>query len=263
MDFTLRKYGQIIEAGLRAGYRHFPIFDWYKAQSPEISCIMLRHDVDRRPENAFEMADLERRLGVRSTYYFRSLPCSFVPAIIEQIHDMGHEIGYHYEDWQLARGEPQRAIELFSSNLARLRKLAPVNSIAMHGSPLARQNNMTIWEHLDYREYDVVDAILSFDYSEYAFFTDTGRTFGPSTANLRDYLGGAKAVASVRSSDDLSSFIERHHFKHIQINVHSERWNDDLGKWARQWAFDKAANGAKRVIRVVRPIASSSGRAPE
>lgn len=258
MDFTLRKYGQIIEAGLRASYRHFPVIDWYKEQSPEIDCIMLRHDVDRRPENALAMADVERRFGVRSTYYFRSLPCSFVPDIIEKIRDMGHEIGYHYEDWQLARGEPQRAIELFSSNLAKLRKLAPVDSIAMHGSPLARENNMTIWEHLDYQEYQVVDAILSFDYSEYAFFTDTGRTFGLSTANLRDYLGGAKAVANVRSSDDLSSFIEHHHFKHIQINVHPERWNNSFGMWMRQWAFDTAANSAKRMLRIVRPIAPIS-----
>jgi hypothetical protein len=42
------------------------------------------------------MAELEHELGIQSTYYFR-FPYTFKPDIIGKIHDLGHEVGYHYE----------------------------------------------------------------------------------------------------------------------------------------------------------------------
>src|SRR5262249_50320230 len=140
--------------------------------------ILLRHDVDRRPQNALAMALLEHRKGIASTYYFRTQPCAFAPDIIRDIHSLGHEIGYHYEDWSLARYDKEKAIDSFQRNLDRLRAIAPVRSIVMHGSPLFRQSNMTIWEHYDYQTDGVIDAIRSIDYTDFAYFTDAGRTFG-------------------------------------------------------------------------------------
>lgn len=252
MDFTLQKYGEIIEAGLRGGYRHFPVIDWHANRLDHGAGIVLRHDVDRRPENALAMALLENKLGVRSSYYFRSLPCSFVPAIIERIRDLNHEIGYHYEDWHLAGRDVGRAVALFERNLDKLRSLAPVRSIAMHGSPLSRENNMTIWRHANFSDFNVIDAILSFDYKDFVFFTDSGRTFGQSGANLRDYLGEAGSAPEVHSSDDLKAFLVRRSRELIQINVHPERWNNSRVAWTRQLAWDKAANTAKRALKMLR-----------
>lgn len=58
--------------------------------------VLLRHDVDARPDNALRMARLEHSLGIRGTYYFR-MPHTFDPPIIKEIAALGHEIGYHYE----------------------------------------------------------------------------------------------------------------------------------------------------------------------
>jgi hypothetical protein len=41
---------------------------------------------------------LEKRLGVRGSYYFRVVKQSFDAGIIREIAAMGHEIGYHYEN---------------------------------------------------------------------------------------------------------------------------------------------------------------------
>jgi hypothetical protein len=252
LDFTLAKYEKIVRAALAAGYRIYPVTDWAKLSETERTGVMMRHDVDRHPENALAMARLEHRLGVRSTYYFRILPCAFVPSIITAIRDLGHEIGYHYEDWYLAKGDSAKALSLFNSHLARLRELAPVNSIAMHGSPLSRENNMTIWKHHSFADNGVNDAILSFDYTGYIFFTDSGRTFGPSSANLRDYLGDAEIVPSVRTSDDLAAWLAKRPAERIQINVHPERWNMPGFAWVRQWLIDMAANTAKRGLKMLR-----------
>ncbi|WP_240231775.1 hypothetical protein [Devosia lacusdianchii] len=253
MDFTPRKYTDIMQSAIEAGYDIHPLHEWYvKLQQGSSSGVMVRHDVDRRPENALNMALIEHGLGIRSTYYFRVVGSAFDVAKIEAIANLGHEIGYHYEDWSLAGGNAARAIELFETNLARLRQIAPIQSIVMHGSPLSRENNMTLWDHVDFAQYDVIDGVLSFDYANYIFFTDSGRTFGQSKSNLRDYLGDAKWEASVQSSDDVCAYLRSRRAQLIQINVHPERWNEPGWNWSRQFAIDTAANGVKRLLRLVR-----------
>jgi hypothetical protein len=254
LDFTLEAYERILKAGLEARYAMYPVSDWHDLPKDKRRGIMLRHDVDRRPQNALEMARAENRLGIRSTYYFRILPCAFVPDIISAIRGLGHEIGYHYEDWHLAKRDPQKAIALFEEHLAKIRQHAPVRSIAMHGSPLSRENNMTIWQHHEFVGYGVNDAVLSFDYTDYVFFTDSGRTFGRSGANLRDYLGDAGSVPEVRSSAQLAAWLARRPAERIQISVHPERWNEPGLAWMRQWGVDMAANLAKRGLRLARSV---------
>lgn len=253
MDFTLAKYASIIDAAKGAGLTIYPVADWH-ALAPQARTrgVMMRHDVDRRPRNALAMAQLEAGRGVRSSYYFRIVPSAFEPSVIRDIAGLGHEIGYHYEDWHMAGRDREKARSLFERNLEKVRAIAPVRSIAMHGSPLSRESNMRIWDHLDFTQYGVIDAILSFDYSGYLFFTDAGRTFGQTGANLRDYLGNAESLPSVRRSDQLAAFLATAPDRPIQINVHPERWSPHGPDWYRQWAFDKAANGAKRVLRGLR-----------
>lgn len=254
MDFTLKKYTRIMQSAIEAGYDIYPVHDWYlKLQHGADRGVMVRHDVDRRPGNALAMAQIEHDLGVRSTYYFRVVGSAFDIPKIQAVADLGHEIGYHYEDWSLASGKVNAAIDLFETHLYQLRKIVPIRSIVMHGSPLARENNMTIWDHVDFRKYDVIDGVLSFDYANYIFFTDSGRTFGQSKSNLRDYLGDAKSETSVQSSDDVCDYLRAKRAQLVQINVHPERWNNPGWHWSRQLAVDTAANGVKRVLRMVRP----------
>lgn len=252
MDFTLRKYASIVDAATRARLVVYPIIDWYRLDPAKRRGIMMRHDVDRRPGNALAMARLEAERGIRSSYYFRIVPSAFDPTVIKEIASLGHEIGYHYEDWYLSSRDPEKARSLFERHLGMIRDIAPVHSIAMHGSPLSSENNMTIWNHFDFTSYDLVDAVLSFDYSGYVFFTDAGRTFGQTGANLRDYLGKASAVPSVRDSDQLAAYILGSPCDQIQINVHPERWNEPGFSWCRQWTLDVGANAAKRILRKIR-----------
>ncbi len=60
--------------------------------------MILRHDVDRRPQTHLKWQSLKKNLGIKGTYYFRIVPESFDENIIKEIEAMGHEIGYHYEE---------------------------------------------------------------------------------------------------------------------------------------------------------------------
>ena len=59
------------------------------------------------------MAKLEKNLNIKSTYYFRIVKGSNNPKVINEITALGHEIGYHYEDLTLAKGNYKIAIKLF------------------------------------------------------------------------------------------------------------------------------------------------------
>ena len=102
MDFTLIAYKQFILTLRSQGYS-FQTFEEY-IQSPKEKVLILRHDVDRKPKNALVIATLEKEAGIKASYYFRIVKESYDENIIKHIAELGHEIGYHYEDLSLYRG---------------------------------------------------------------------------------------------------------------------------------------------------------------
>lgn len=251
VDFTLSKYCAILDAGLAAGYNLGAVTDLFEGKLAA-PFIVLRHDVDRRPQNSLDMAIEENKRGVRASYYFRSVKASHDPDIITAIRDLGHEIGYHYEDWAIAKFNVEKGRALFEKHVDRLRDLAEINTICMHGSPLSAENNMNIWNHISYEDYGLKDCILSYDYTDHAFFTDSGRTFGVSGANLRDELGNADIYPEVKSTDDLCKFLTAKGADKIMVSVHPERWTDKKLAWTTQAGKDQAVNAIKHGIRMVR-----------
>jgi hypothetical protein len=122
---------------------------------------LLRHDVDSDVKTARAMFDLERKLGIQSSYYFRlnTIDISFM----RELEAHGSEAGYHYEEIATfakrtgirtregisARiGEVQ---QLFQANLRRLRETTglPIQTIAAHGDFANRALRMTNYELLD------------------------------------------------------------------------------------------------------------------
>ena len=70
MDFTLDIYREFLEKFLDNGYA-FITFDNYCNGEIVDKMVILRHDVDLKPENSVETAIIEAQLGIRASYYFR------------------------------------------------------------------------------------------------------------------------------------------------------------------------------------------------
>jgi hypothetical protein len=51
------------------------------------------------------MGKMEATRGIGATYYFRDVPESFSPPIMDELTSMGHEMGFHYESLSLAAKE--------------------------------------------------------------------------------------------------------------------------------------------------------------
>jgi hypothetical protein len=69
VDFTLAAYGKLLGVLIGAGYSFQRFCDFI--ESPQLRVIILRHDVDRLPENSMVFARLQGELEIRATYYFR------------------------------------------------------------------------------------------------------------------------------------------------------------------------------------------------
>ncbi len=117
MDFTLFAYKHLIST-LRSQGFIFQTFEEYIKNSKD-KVVILRHDVDRLPGNSLKTALLENKSGIRATYFFRTIPQTFKPEIIKEIAEMGNEIGYHYENLSLCRGNYELSILNFELDLRR------------------------------------------------------------------------------------------------------------------------------------------------
>ena len=109
MDFTLKIYKKLLIALKQANY-NFITFEEFCEERVGGKFIILRHDVDLKAENSLETAKIEHELGIKASYYFRIVPQSNKAHIIKQIAELKHEIGYHYEDLSLFKGNENEAI---------------------------------------------------------------------------------------------------------------------------------------------------------
>ena len=237
MDFTLSKYKELLTA-LR-GYGD----------------VILRHDVDLKPRNSLATAVLEHELGWKATYYFRAVPESWDESIILEIASLGHEIGYHYESLTTCNGDVEEAYRDFCDNLERLRKLVPVSSICMHGSPKSKWDSRDLWKQYDYHALGITfEPYLDMDFSKTFYLTDTGRRWDGFKVSVRDKIpvyqdAWIKKGWVFHSTDDIIKAITENRLpKCLMITTHPQRWTDRPWEWFKEMVTQKTKNVVKRVI---------------
>ncbi len=242
-DFTTKKYRELLIALLKQGYT-FQSFHDYLVQ-PAAKSVIIRHDVDTRKKNSLHFAYIEQAFDVKTTYYFRILPKSFDPVIVDLISNLGHEIGYHYEDLTLAKGDMERAIAMFQKHLDELRKHYPITTICMHGSPLSRYDNRDIWQHYDYRQFGIIgEPYFDIDYSQLLYLTDTGRTWNNQTISVRDKVKSPFEFTFTTTQDIIDHLPQLPN--HLMLNFHPQRWDDDYLPWLRELVLQNLKNSVKK-----------------
>jgi hypothetical protein len=195
------------------------------------------------------MARLEASLGLRATYYFRTVGSSYHPPTLEAVAALGHEVGYHYETLAQTGGDMPAAIALYKEELAKLRRYAPVQTASMHGRPFSPWDNRDIWQQVSPAEFGLLgEAYRDIDYSQVLYLNDTGRTWNPHRHNRRDHAGEGPNLASPPDSTcDLMAFIRAEAPPRLCLSVHPERWPSSTLGWIMQAGADLGINLAKRV----------------
>ncbi len=247
-DFTLAKYEKLCQALIR-NYDVQRFVDFLQIEKKNGHLAILRHDVDKYPERSLKVAQLEKELGIRSSYYFRMMDDVFVPEIIQEIEKMGHEIGFHYEVVDKASGDIGRAIEIFEDELSEIRKVADVQTICMHGSPLKPWKNLDLWTHYDFRDFGIRgEPYISVDFESVAYYTDTSRCWDGEASAIDDCVEDNIATR-IKTTDELIDIIESQSFDKLMILTHPQRWTEGKGEWARELVSQKVKNIGKRMLK--------------
>ncbi len=295
MDFTIKKYRQLLLALRQGGYEFVPFRDYIDSPQPTFvpalvlensqtdrmhaargtdsdaapdrtfpgaqrKRIILRHDVDRLPENSLRLAQLEHDLGIRGSYYLRIVPESYDRKIMSEIAELGHEIGYHYEDVDLVihnskfkiqnpaeGGLIDLAYQSFRRNLEFLRKAFDIKTACMHGSPRSKYDNRIIWQKYSYRELGIIgEPYFDIDFDRVAYFTDTGRRWNGEKVSVRDKVHSFYDF-DFRTTGQLISNIGALP-NEVMFTIHPQRWSNDLLPWAKELVWQKVKNMGKRIL---------------
>ena len=254
MDFTRQKYREFISQLKFCGYEFITYAEYCGGKLPQ-RFVILRHDVDLKPLNSFGVAKDEKKIGAKATYYFRAVPESWDDEIIVLIHQMGHEIGYHYESLTTCKGDLQRAFGVFAKNLERLRKLAPVSTICMHGSPRSPYDSKDIWKLYDYKDLKIIgEPYLTTDFSKMLYLTDTGRRWDGYKVSVRDKIEDYQEQWnekgwSFHSTDDIIKALKENKLPdQLMITTHPQRWNDFGMAWITELLTQNVKNIVKAII---------------
>ena len=293
-DFTLNIYRRLLSTLSDKNY----IFQSFKyfLKNPSQNTIILRHDVDAKNSNSLKTALIEYEMGICGTYYFRMVPGSYDEQIIKKINDLGHEIGYHYEDlsscisrilrlklWNQGSVEYKKirsygskvanlqekalfeekivdiAINSFRTNREKLRKVAPIETICMHGSPLSKWDNRLLWNYYDYREFGIIgEPYFDIPFNEALYLTDTGRRWDGKDVSIRDkVMSGKSGIGSeafisgtnFHTTYDIIRAAETRSLpEKIMITIHPQRWTNEALPWLWELAWQNFKNLGKKIL---------------
>ncbi|MEW5936698.1 MAG: hypothetical protein AB1665_02630 [Candidatus Thermoplasmatota archaeon] len=265
LDFTLTQYMELLSA--LDGYSIVTVEEFLRGRGAEPFAV-LRHDVDLFPERAARMARLERGVNIRATYYFRwtgAMPREATPQVkdnsntvfkssgfpVKEIIEVKlhrHEVGYHYENLSMI-GDREMALRDFEAKLTELRKLAPVSTVAMHGSPLSRVCNADLLRGIDLSGYGLLgDPHISPEFNDVVYITDTGRRWSSGETSVRDRLG-RPVSEKIKNTQHLISILRDMRYPNLMINAHPQRWSATRREWTAELLGQRVRNVGKAVLR--------------
>jgi hypothetical protein len=104
--------------------------------------IIIKHDVEDKPEKALKISKIEHDFGITATYYVHSffLRNPENVAIFREIVKLGHEIGYHYDVLDNNNGDKNKAVQEFKNTLSCFADNGfDVKTVCPHGNPLKKR----------------------------------------------------------------------------------------------------------------------------
>lgn len=251
MDFTVKKYRLLLNALKNANYNFQTFAEFLEAPGERV--VILRHDVDLMPKNSLRFAKIQHEHGASGSYYFRAVPESWDDRIIKEIASLNHEIGYHYENLTTCSGDIEKALLNFKDNLHKLRELAPVSTICMHGSPMSKYDSRDLWNDFNYKDLGLIgEPYFDVDFNQVFYLTDTGRRWDGHRVSVRDKVN-TNFDQTFHSTDEIIEALEKDKLPNvIMFTFHPQRWNDNMFYWTKELILQNLKNLVKRALYVNR-----------
>ena len=161
----IKDYRKILSYVIDKGYKCISLIDYFSEYiKRDEKVIILRHDIDEKSRCTRSFFEIEKELGVKSTFYFRWSTVDL--KLIEEIRNYGSEVGLHYETVAMLAQRKgitsrEQVTEDFIKECAyhlrdeieQFRKeFGEIYSVSSHGHPINRKigvSNNIIFEYFN------------------------------------------------------------------------------------------------------------------
>jgi hypothetical protein len=238
VDLDYATYSDLLDAFLRSDYRIATVRE-AATECIEPPVVILRHDVEWSARRAAVIGSIEESHGVRSTLYFRlDTPACDLRAMAT-LQRAGHDIGYHYNTLDRARGDLASATDSFEQELSYLRRSGiDVVSATAHGNPRLKRVGHSSNTDLVERDPSLLSRLNLLDVG--LFGNEFERQ--PSLFTLKDSNGRWNHGAW--SWQQLFESIRARSVPRLFLLVHTDYWSSSR---CRTLAFHAAAFGLRRL----------------
>ena len=218
IDFTPAGYENLLELAIQNEYK-FCSFE-NRHNSPSAKKCLLRHDIDVDLYAALELARIEYKKNIKSTFFlmFRSpiynLFSRANDRFVREIIDLGHDIGLHFDAeyyvWDGLQESIDREAEMLNSIFKKT-----ITTVSFH-----QPNNDIICNNLKISGF--INTYDKQDLKDYAYFSDSNKSW-------------YRSPESIFTDDSLPQ---------IQLLIHPMWWvNEDPGLSTRDvWKISIARN---------------------
>ena len=208
--FTHARYNDLLTGARDAGY-HFGSFDSLPSPSELRPWCLLRHDCDYDLAASLDMANLENRHGIVSTWFMmvRSPMYNVLsPPFSRRVGDilsLGHHLGLHFDESGVADEDVPRCVNLEREMLSREFRV-PVNVVSFH-QPSHRVLDGTV-------KLECVNVYSTDDLPDFHYYSDSNMV-------LR------RGCPSV--------LLRERYYQRLQLLIHPEWWTPKECSIEEKW----------------------------
>jgi len=186
MIFVYRKWDNFCKQLAEKGLISIPAIG---IDSHAASYVVLKHDVETDVAKALKMAKIEQKYGHCGSYYVQAYLLGNPKNVmmLKEMADMGHEISYHYDVMDSCKGDIDKAIVAFDTNIKLFETNGfQIRTVCQHGNPIVDRigytSNRDFFRNEKVQKLYPNKADIMVDYkkkyeTEYQYFSDAGRHF--------------------------------------------------------------------------------------
>lgn len=169
--FYYSQYQQILEKLKSNKFEVLPMYKFYKYYDDDKILVSMRHDVDCHIFKAYEMANMENKMDISTSYFILHTAEYYgsfikdtlfkndcIDDIYQKIHNLNHEIGIHNDLLTILIQYKINPLLFTKSEISNYSKLnIPIYGTASHGSTIARETVTNYEIFSDFNKKDTIE----------------------------------------------------------------------------------------------------------
>ena len=232
MIFVYRKWERLCRSLHEKGIHSIPAARVTAETSPYL---VLKHDVETDVSHALRIAEIEHKHGHAGSYYVQAylLRDEKNGKMLRQMQELGHEITYHYDVMDSAKGDLVLAMTEFEENRQLFEANGfPVVTVCQHGNPVVERvgytSNRDFFRSEDVRAAYPGIADIMVNYKEaygtdYTYISDAGRRFQVIFDPINnDVVKSDDKNVPIEEMDGLLPYVEA---GNVILSIHPHRWS--------------------------------------